>query len=1514
MAKSDLTRTGARRLGDEYQDLIAADILVTWLEHPTRYEWVKVEADDAGFLDDVVARRSDGMLEVRQVKFSTHPDAEDDPWTWDKLLETSTGKSGRETTSLLQKWSQSIEKLLGEGMEFDASLVSNRRPAPEIEEVLSADGFVDFDQIQSLSTRDAISGQLGGVDAACSFFSRFRFSLDQPNVHNLEETLRRRFYRLGGTDAGWLNLKDELRSWVYYRSLPPPEGTIHLQDIRTAALWYSLQPLTQKFEVPVDYVLPSEQFHEALLEKLAGLRSGCLVLTAPPGYGKSTYSSRLYQLLREVGTPVIRHHYFLSLTDRSGWSRLDHERAAGSLMYYLSLEHSEALGPLASENPHPNKGDLTKWLEACGSYYAARNQSLVVIVDGLDHVWRERKSIEELNKLLGLLLPAPDGVVFFLATQPVDDEQLSPALFRASSRDEWIWLPLLDHGAVTQWLHHHEKELADPGEETLPEHIFTDLADAFYQKSKGHPLYLRYALKALQEQKIPVTRTNVEALPGCPHEDISEYYLELWRALPEEGRAILHLLAACPFAWPRRGILDCLDSSGLNRSQVNSALRQIEHMLVRDELGLRPFHGSLLVFVRARPEHEDYAATQIQLALQWLSGKAPDYWRWAYAWLLTAELGDNLPILKGPSRQWTVEAIAKRRPKQEIDDILSSSIRTALRCGDLPRAIEVGLLREYCLHYNTEEFKSLTIEMLLYPQLFVGDDPHLRARLRAYRSELMDGELALLAEAEAARGNTREVELCFEELQSRLKDGRTRNSRGISSHWRTQIDPIMRVAAQADYPDPEHIIRWAIRNRDRGYTREMLSMFGSYMRAAHNIAGTRRAQTIISAPSAHEDEGENGQGDILAINLSRDEKSGLLKSAVLLALEEAIDLDDLLLKEHNANDPFFAIYAALRKKLEYSPQSFEFPDAGLLSLKPVDHYERSGDVSGFFHQAFFCFLANHLWGNGARNTEWLRAINRGTWADGFLDKLQHVAASLSEMLRAGTSPSFGWFYNGCAAFPKPDWARDHDEDALKYSTAASRAAVRIGLDIFCLFKAVDANTVVTQADLECAFTSGYCYVDAWLEAYVANRRPCLQAGAVSWLLEEQERLLATTIDHFTNRAERYATLASVAALHNMTDEARHLSEQTAENLVSHGNHKDMLFNDVFEAIEACHNAYSSEPSSNWDAYTRSWLLQVAPAIAEITEYTDGDETGHLPRYLANLLAKIAPDLLPPYYEWLTSRDEYYNALHAFHTFLETSNLSDPVNQAIATTAVDDKSLSILAERAQAGDAGAKTALSSLLALLGPNALNRRPPEDSDGSASRHDYTERVVPPGDYPPDELERFLDVLREEHVIYFDRYVEAWIEHWSRAGHKEEVFKALEAAVARGLDIRSYDALFELVLTLYGKDRAYEWLVRAHCEDAGWERYFTDKDRAVRRWHIVKEHYPERWHDFLRDTLSQGTRYRSLTMGHSSLVRIVEYCIFMRQPELVKQLMGTMLAGSLDSVSPLALPIPEWSIKEGE
>ena len=571
MATGNYTRTGARRSGDDYQDIVALDILVEWLEHPDRFRSIQLEDDSTGALDDVVARLSDGSMVVRQVKFSTNPEDTEDGWSWERLLKQDQGKR-KVLPSLLQDWANGLQKVNAINRVEEAALVSNRRAAPDVAIVLSADGYIAFDQVLDQSVRQEIVRQLGTEQAACQFFESFRFLIDRPSLATMEDAIRRRFHALGGTERGWLNLKDVLRGWVRLRNDPAPDGTIKLADIKRASLWYTLQSIPQDFSVPADYVPPSRSFHKSIIRGLLAKGSGCVLLYASPGVGKSTYASYLYSRLRRYNVPVIRHHYYLAQkSDRFESERLGHRRAAESLMHDLVRDYPEAVADEDQKNPKPDK--VSEWLTVAGRHFALQDKPLIVILDGLDHVWREKRSIEELDRLLGLLFPVPEGVIVFLATQPVDDENLPPLLRRHVPREEWIQLPLMEPIAVRHWLRFHQDEIYLPDGTSAPDHYRDNIADALYSKSVGHPLQLRYTLSSLQEQGLACTLESIRRLPGCSHHDIREYYRILMQDLSDQSRDVLYLTTSCRFSWPLNGLVACLASPTTPEPFVREAIK-----------------------------------------------------------------------------------------------------------------------------------------------------------------------------------------------------------------------------------------------------------------------------------------------------------------------------------------------------------------------------------------------------------------------------------------------------------------------------------------------------------------------------------------------------------------------------------------------------------------------------------------------------------------------------------------------------------------------------------------------------------------------------------------------------------------------------------------------------------------------------------------------------------------------------------------------------------------------------
>jgi len=68
-------------------------------------------------------------------------------------------------------------------------------------------------------------------------------------------------------------------------------------------------------------------------------------------------------------------------------------------------------------------------------------------------------------------------------------------------------------------------------------------------------------------------------------------------------------------------------------------------------------------------------------------------------------------------------------------------------------------------------------------------------------------------------------------------------------------------------------------------------------------------------------------------------------------------------------DPFLQLYAAIRKMPAFQPGNIAFPATAVLGLNEYALYEHVHEVDALFAEAFFAFLAYHLWDRADRNVE-----------------------------------------------------------------------------------------------------------------------------------------------------------------------------------------------------------------------------------------------------------------------------------------------------------------------------------------------------------------------------------------------------------------------------------------------------------------------------------------------------------------------------------------------------------------
>lgn len=1077
------------------------------------------------------------------------------------------------------------------------------------------------------------------------------------------------------------------------------------------------------------------------------------------------------------------------------------------------------------------------------------------------------------------LLPAPEGIVVVVGTQPIDDAQLPSHLMRSAPKDQWLRLPLLDKSAVKQWLLFHENEFENFDTLHFCEFELDGLSDVFYRKSQGHPLHLSYMLKALQDRCLPVTEENVEKMPSILHEDINEYYNNLWRGLPEPGKTILYLFTSCNFSWNEERIIDCLQPNGYGQIQIAEGFKQIAHLIVRGPLGIQPFHNSILVFIENQEDYKSHSCRMKRYAIEWLQKKAPNYWKWAYEWRLLSELGEHQSIINGPSRDWVVDALAKRYPFQDVSDILGKGCWFALKSEDLPRGVEIGLLRDYAqAAYDNSE----ALEKMLYSQLLLAEDPFLRPRLEKEISDLSGKELFLLAESEHRNGYRSVMGKCFNELNRRMIDPGSEHNRYYHDPWSTAITPTLEVAVLMDDVNVSSCIEFALAYRESNRSTYILDAICQSIRVHRRIDLMHEILFSID-------------------DLNTSEKSAIFEHTMLLALEENIDLDQHLIRKVCSYDPFIAIYAYFKDMDYFRLSNIQFPSYDFINIESHQQFEQLAYIEDSIYRAFFCLLANYLWKIYINNELWMKAINQDdTWPSKLMCRLDMIAKELSDLFSSNTPPSFGWFFSKISDIRKLTFK--DDREFYQYSIAAGRAIDKIGLDIFTLSIFQNEPILISRSDLELALESNLFDEWRWIDNYISKRRQWIEIGASEWLARRQKLQLDNSVMSFSERASKYATIASLAALHDLKEEAKESIYNAAANLISYGWHKDIILYYLLTSIEKCHSAGIGN--------VRQWALELSPLVANIRDFTDGDETSDSPRILADLIAKVDPDLLIDYYRWLCENEEYYDALSAFHSFLRVADLSNNINQAIAKTAIDDESILILDERANSGDISARTTLLTIMDLFGNETKNFiKTATSSNESLNSNGFIEPKLPsPQDFPPDKLADYLLIAGSGSSYFKNDSIIPWINFWRTTDRKREAFKAIDE---KDIDFKDYYIMFEIALNILGKDNSYPWLIKANSgyHDV-WSYNWIGEEQAIKQMEMVKKYYyPSKWLDFILETIKSpsGEPWSRLNIYHR-FPRLISYCILLGKTAIAVEMAQKVISFVIDLVSPQKLPAPGW------
>ena len=1419
-------------------------MLIRFLRDRDLYEWVQVEAEDAAYqaIDDVVACRKDGQLELTQVKFTPDPQHPNRSLSWEWL--TRRKPNG---TSLLQKWAKTALAHRGDGRLARAMLKTDRVPDPEFAKCLNG-SRVDYRRLTS-ATKETVDDQIGSEEASREFFEAFEFMHSMPRYDDYEQSLRSQLEH--DTDKnGWAYFRQEVRRWAMRKNAPRPDGKIlHFHLLHVFARDRPVA-LRQDFAVPPNYRVPDDAFHQKFIVE-ATTADGVAVLWGPPGRGKSTYLSHcVSELARRDNVVCVRHHYFL---------RLD-ERGDGRFSYF-AIERSLIKQLADAGLPGVPQGcGLADALEAAASEVRRSGRRLVVVVDGLDHVSRDKRDLAPMELLFDVLLPLPEGVRLLVGTQRVEDNHLPRALLRALPKHQWTELPTMSVTAVREWLASHaagDRLRVAESQVKTHEEVIDELGSALHGHSAGLPLHLVYSLEALLKSGEPLTVDAVLRLPACPSGEIEDYYESLWIGLSAGAKRALHLLAGLKFSPPSFGLGRCLTVDVI----WWQVLEEIGHLLDCREASVVPFHGSLFAFLRDRPDHQQAFLSLAANVLKWLEEESPKYWRRAWLWVMRADLGDPTDLVKGPSRDWSIDWIVSGYPVDQLVYILSRAEEAALGTFDLPRLIRLRCLKTRAL--NARKYQSNEWGSFWETSLALSRDQDLHAVLWDSLPGLETEELP--AVADFGRGVPADAgEEVIGELNRRHAAAASTDDQGHSDAY---SDAVVRVVARQPEERADRVIAFAEGAGAEGlievYTTESLRV-GNH----HNVLamGSRRS----------------------AYGLDRDVLAALCLEGIGPSAQPGLLA---------ADGPACGCLALLKTG----------ECAGRLAEADVSHLWNIQEDIGLGHavrragyDVFFTSLAAALSGSVAGPRAKLGEAGNGTWLGRAMRALERLAGEIgSGWLTDRRRPTLRDVYR-TFTLSRPSVPSFKERRAI----GGVRLALQdIAVDLCLLGTGILGEPKIGSQDVRAASAFPLWSMEAWLETFSDRPVPVHSAEGAEALLELAATDLEDRVVEFSERAAIAAKAARFALDHRLHERCREELRRAADCLLAYGNRKDVF---VFEVLSALRLF-----ADQGDQEARDTFLSLAKEIEAITDYTDGDGTRHARSELHQGIADLFPERVPALYAELIAAQEWYRAEELAKTWTEMIPAESETGRMLLATLISPGEFNTAWEAA-----GTMTDGTSIRKTLGRLTGRDGPlPEEGDGTSSFSSDESREMPDvSGFDPGHLSDFVRSARGDVFLTRATAVSDWLAYWDAQGRHADALddfdKLLRTDGVRFDLVEALDTAFEISLNREGRSRAYVWLVRAMVESRGWVRSWSSDERFRTRVRAVAQEYPEKWREFIVETSRTEPLGDLEDNGISvGLSRLVYFLVEVGEDELAKRCAMEMVEVFRDEVSEQPLVHPGWA-----
>ncbi len=1439
--------TSSLRSGFDYQDLWALKLCGEWLLDPDKYRWIQIEVnptEEDFFLDDIILLDNDDLYHFYQAKFKTDSNYE---WTWDDLLKSrKSKKDNSKLPSLLKKWATSVKNIGLKKMK-NAHLITNGNFSEELKHCLS-DDLINVEGLKKdTKLYERIKNEFDNENQINEFFSVFKFIHENEGINEIEAKIKDIFFsKIKATQSGvnnlLLSIKKEARKTYTIQ--------LQIEQIKKWCEFDNPQPLNESFEIPNDFQFFNETSHKSILEDLKNPTGGIKLIHGKPGTGKSVYLSQLSEILKEQGIVTIKHHYHINPSENNIFERLNAERVIEAIKaQFKSSDYKKYLGDL--ENKNSKEIPLKDFIKQVANCLSEEAKSFVLIIDGLDHVARE-KDLNELKSFLDEIYYPQKGLWIILGTQPqVKNEPTLHSIFSKCIQKDEIEINGLNKDAVFKIIDKNQTNL------TMPDDVNQrkELREKIFNITKGNPLYLRYVLQQLKNSHKNTLVTEYSCRDLVQYdENIENYYSTLWGTLDNNTKNFLLTLIGIDFQFNYGQFIKCI-SSFVDPAKINISeiFGKVEHLIFRNSRDiLRIYHDSFKVFLINQKEWTGQEQVIKKSVKNWLENSNYENLKWAELKKLEYSMGNNAPILE-IDRNWLVEAITHPRNYSQIKSQLRLATKAAIEKQDFDKALKISHLSTY--YDNARDFveeasKLILIEGIELNHKFIDN---------LILSELPSSVLVIISNIAEQKGNIYIIDEIIDILKERLSYQEYRESEIPNT-----TNAIIKVIPYDREHEVKRIFDYIVQFRDLKITS---SLFSTYSK-----------QLLLL-------DQKTKLNELLKLTLQDEERKAILKNCITSDYkQQKTDYCNLVMQEQNYS-LLEQIYLVLHEEkittLPQLPKIEDFPE----TIK-----EYGGERSLWTENFYSFFNLGLIYTLSERKDDlekWMeQARNNTKWSIQTTIKLFAIAQRISTTIKSEKKIDYKDIFFELNDLENLLWPDDRDR--LEFKHALTDTLTKILEDVIIFKKNFGDSVTITKADYQVIISTPFFSQHNLFNFVVDLEEPILKKEVFITISNEKTKKLSKIINCFSERAEDYARLTKFNVIYKESADAKELLVNATDNFLGHGYHKDTYLFDVLETIEFCAKAGTDKDLVD------NWTQRIIPIIHNIGDCTDGDETNHLPSYLADFLSIYNKELLFKFYFSQAEKEELYPAEETFKYVIKSLSFQSDIEIALATTALDKDSLNALKEKTQSIKE-AEQSLNIIQKCFGEINYKER------DEGSMHHFEEKKEDYSKIQPENLEKHIDQLKTKWD--FEKYLIGWTSFWLEQKNKQDIYNLIKNISFKNTTIKSVsgellDILYPLAYE-FENDNDFEYLCFAQINDHGWNRYWTDKKKAENRWKFLKEKYPSRYLEFFEKSREGGF----------PLSRGVEFLLFFDDIKKAKEITESSLSFAEQLMANLKLSKPDWA-----